>query len=89
MPLISGFQATTVWKAFLLNSIVAALTVVMAVIIKGRFDTYIDKRGNKVIHKTNMRSILLTLGVAFLTSFVAYTVMHELFGFGRGMLAEN
>ena len=83
------FHATNIWRAFLLNSIVAALTILMALIIKGHFDTYVDERGHKVTHQTNTVSVGLTLIIAFITSFLAYTVMYFLFGFGRAMTVTS
>jgi len=86
---IFKYHATNVWRAFLLNSIVSALTILIALIIKGKLDTYEDEKGHKIIHKTNAISIGLTLVIAFITSFMAYSLMHVLFGFGGGMTSSS
>lgn len=43
MPL----KSTTIWKAFILNSIVSTLVIVLAITIKDRMDKYSDKEGER------------------------------------------
>ena len=40
MPLINNFRATNIWKAFILNSIAAAIVIVIGVTVKAHYDTY-------------------------------------------------
>ena len=86
MALFEGFRATDVWKAFALNSIVAALVILIAMLIKDHLDVYKDKRGNKIDRITSFKSISLTLAGTFAASFLAFTVMHFTFDYGRGQL---
>ena len=83
MPIIKGFQSTTVWKAFILNSIASTLVIFVAMLVKGRMDTY---TGGVEPH-TTVSGTLLTLVLTFITSFTAFTIMYFLFGFGKGMLS--
>ena len=89
MPLIKGFQATNVWKAFTLNSIVASFVVIIALVTKDSFDTYVTEKGEKVTRHTSWWSILLTFVIAFTTSMVVYTTMHFTFGYGGGLLTDT
>ena len=88
MPLIKNFRSTNIWKAFILNSIAAAIVIVIGITVKDHFDTYTtdDDSKGKITRKTNFTSISLTILFTFLTSFVAYTIMYIVFGFGGGML---
>jgi hypothetical protein len=90
MPLIQNFKSTNVWNAFILNSIAAAIVIVIGISVKEHFDTYIvdDNNSNKVKRTTNFTSISLTILFTFLTSFLAYTIMYFVFGFGGGMLTS-
>jgi membrane-associated HD superfamily phosphohydrolase len=85
MPLIHGFQATTVWKAFALNSIASALVILIAIMVKGKFDHYVDKDNKDVQHYTTLTGVILTLFFTFLASFASYTILYFVFGFGFGM----
>ena len=50
MPLIQNFKSTNVWNAFILNSIAAAIVIVIGISVKEHFDTYIvdDNNSNKI-----------------------------------------
>ena len=85
MVLYEGFRATNVWKAFTLNSIVAALVIMIAMLMKQWLDTYQDEKGRSVTRVTSFKSVSLTLIATFLASFGAYTIMHFVFDFGGGM----
>lgn len=89
MPLIEGFRATNVWNAFLLNSVLSSLVIFVAMTIKAHFDTYKDEKGHNVTQSTNLKSIMITLGVTFCASFVAYVFMYLLVGYGGGLLVSN
>lgn len=90
MPLIKNFRSTSIWKAFILNSIAAAIVIVIGMTVKEHFDTYIvdDNNSNNIKRTTNFTSISLTILFTFLTSFLAYTIMYFVFGFGGGMLTS-
>jgi len=89
MPLIRNFRSTTIWKAFILNSIAAALVIVIGITVKDHVDTYtVDSQPDKIQRNTNVMSISLTILFTFLTSLLAYTIMYFVFGFGGGMLTD-
>ena len=89
MPLVRNFQATNVWKAFVLNSIVTTLTIFMAMTIRDHFDIYTDvSNDNTVKRKDSMKSKIAVLLAAFCTSMIVYIFMYFVFGYGRGMLAS-
>lgn len=90
MPLIQHFRSTNVWNAFILNSIAASIVIVIGMTVKEHFDTYIvdDNNSNKIKRTTNFTSISLTILFTFLISFLAYTIMYFVFGFGGGMLTS-
>ena len=91
MPLIQNFRSTNIWKAFVLNSIVSTLIIFIAITIKTHFDVYSrpkDDRSKRVKVTTNVKSVVLTLGITFLSSMLAYTTLYLIFGFGGGMLTN-
>ncbi len=90
MPLIDGFRSTSVWKAFILNSISSTLVIFIAMYVKQRYDniTYI-KKNEQITHTTNLKSVLITLSVTFISFMLAYTIMHFIFGYGGGMLVSK
>jgi hypothetical protein len=94
MPLIKNFKATDVWRAFLLNSILSAIVIFIALTVKSNFDNYRLKKGQEnknddtIDRTTNSESIILTLLFTFIASFASYTLMYWIFGFGGGMIAH-
>tara|TARA_Y100000389_G_C17396512_1_gene482859 strand:+ start:485 stop:757 length:273 start_codon:yes stop_codon:yes gene_type:complete len=88
MAIISDFKATSIWKAFLLNSLVSALIILIAIIIKGKFDKYIYYK-NTVKRKSTWTSIILTFLFTFLSTFAAYSLMNFIFGYGGGQLVSS
>lgn len=100
-PLIHHFTSSTIWKAFVLNSIAASLVIFIAVTTKKIFDSYFDDNGDDDIedddhnvdkkqnHTTNPLSVFLTLTSTFMTSMLAYTILYVLFGFGGGMISVS
>jgi hypothetical protein len=87
MPIFKGLRSTTIWKAFLLNSIASSLIIVIAITIKNRFDIYKDINGDKIKESTSAKSLLITIFVTFAASYTSYVVLYLLFGFGGGMLS--
>jgi hypothetical protein len=80
-PLIHHFHASSLWKAFMLNSLAASLVIFIAMATKKNFDSYTGH--------DNAISIILTLSTTFVTSMVAFTMMYVLFGFGVGMITPK
>lgn len=97
MPIIKNFLATNVWKAFILNSILTSVIILVSVTSKQYLDSYIiidnnedDKKGNnKIVHKTNFKSLMISLLLTFTISMLSYTIMYFTFGYGSGMLVSN
>ena len=80
MPLIKGFESTTILKAFLLNSLASTLIILLAITIKKYYDQLIQQKFNK------FTMIIKTLVFTFLTTFISYYSLYFLFGYGKGML---
>lgn len=94
--LIKGFKGTTIWKAFILNSIVSALVVVIAITVKSELDNwkitgtdYDSYDPNyKAKRDTSFQSIMITTVVAFMASMITYVAMYYAVGFGGGMIVS-
>ncbi len=91
MPIIKNFRATNVWKAFILNSMLTSIVILVSITSKQYLDNYIDldDDDNKVIHKTSFKSLIITLILTFIVSMISYIIMYFTFGFGGGMLAAS
>ena len=91
MPIIKNFRATNVWKAFILNSMLTSIVILVSITSKQYLDNYtdVDDDDNKVIHKTNFQSLIITLILTFIVSMISYIIMYFTFGFGGGMLAAS
>lgn len=90
MVLIHHFNSTTLWKAFVLNSLTTSLVILIAILVKTRLDNDLNVHPNSPVEKLsfNWYSIIVTLLITFGTSLIAYLIMYILFGFGAGMLAD-
>jgi hypothetical protein len=88
MPLIQ-FHATNYVRAFILNGLASALIIVIAIYIKGKFDTYKDPDGTDITRETNFKSMGLTFMFTFLASIAGYVLLYYTFGFGGGMLSAS
>ena len=80
MALIKGLKSTTITKAFFLNAVASALIVVLAILIKSKFDN--------IFGKDNVKSIGLTFLITFIVSLLSYFTLFWLVGYGKGMLSE-
>ena len=89
MPIIEGFRATTVWKAFILNSLASSIIILLAIVIKERFDTFHDKKGHVVTRTTSKVGLFVTFLITFLASFAAFSGLHFLVGYGGGMTVQD
>lgn len=90
MVLIHHFNSTSLWKAFVLNSMVTSLVILIAITLKSNLDNYItvdDKTSRRGV--TNWYNTTITLLVTFCTTLISYLIMYLLFGFGGGMLVES
>ena len=89
MPLIKNFKSTTIWKAFILNSIVSTLVIILAITIKDRMDKYTDKKGKKITRTTDLKILGATILVTFSATLMAYILMYITVGYGGGMLTND
>ena len=80
MPLIRGFHATNIKKAFLLNAIAAALIASVAVIVKDRLDVK-----TKLVYTDKFAVVLI---ITFISAIIVYNMLYLVFGFGGGMLTN-
>lgn len=87
MPLIFDFRSTTIWKAFILNSLAASIAIVVALYVKTNYDTYIDRHNRTIQEVTNPTSIFFTFIATFTATFLSFTLLHFIFGYGAGQLA--
>jgi hypothetical protein len=86
MPLIQNFKSTSLWKAFVLNSISASIVVVLAISIKDGLDRFTNYN-NDDKPKTNFSNIIITLLITYSITMLTYIFMYFIFGYGGGMLS--
>tara|TARA_B100001094_G_scaffold333313_1_gene410605 strand:- start:7428 stop:7751 length:324 start_codon:yes stop_codon:yes gene_type:complete len=103
IPLVKGFKATNRTNAFILNSLRAAVVIVLTIAAKDYFDKYVkidvkhtDNDGDGehddhtvIIRQTNIKSLLISFLVAFSVSMIAFTTLYVVFGFGGGLLTNE
>ena len=88
MPLIQNFRSTSLTKAFILNSIAASITVVLAIAIKDGLDRFTNYNKNEEENKPDFSNIIITLIITYCVSMLTYIFMFYVFGFGGGMLSN-
>ena len=87
MPcLIPGFQVTSVWQAFVLNSLASTFVIFIAIAVKERYDSYRDKSNQEITRSTDTKSVTLTMLATFFASMVAYTLLWTVFGYNAGIM---
>jgi len=99
IPLVKGFKATNRTNAFILNSLRAALVIVLTITAKDYFDKYTtiikishtgdDDEHKIIIRQTSLKSLLISFLVAFTVSMLAFTILYIIFGFGGGLLTNE
>lgn len=98
MALFSGFKATTIFKAFMLNAFVAAIVATLIIELRialqneknwlyEYFNTYWFPGGSPQL--TNLQKIQSTFIVGFIASLIVYNFLYVIFGFGGGMLSSS
>ena len=94
IPLIDGFRANTILKAFILISLVTSISSVVAIETRSELDDTKSKLyiaindwfpGKKLGSIVIMFFVFLT---TFLTSFAIYMLLHILFGYGSAMIID-
>jgi hypothetical protein len=92
MPLIKNFRATDVWKAFILNSLLTSVIILVSITSKQYLDNFVEdddaNTTSKNIRKTSIPNILISFVLTFIISMLSYTIMYYTFGFGGGMVAS-
>ena len=79
MPWFTGFRATNLRKAFILNSIAAACVASIAVLVKDR----IDANYPKLRYQDKFYAVFI---VSFISSIIVYIILYRMFGFGKSMI---
>ena len=79
MPWFTGFRATNLRKAFILNSIAAACVASIAVLVKDR----IDANYPKLRYQDKFYAVFV---VSFISSIIVYIILYRMFGFGKSMI---
>ena len=95
IPLIEGFRANTIIKAFILASLVTAISAVVAIETRRELDDtksslYITV--NKWFPGKKLGSIAITFFVfatTFFTSFLVYNLLHVIFAYGSAMIIDK
>lgn len=80
-PLVQNFKATTITKAFFLNSIATGAIAMIAVETRMQLDRHTDySERNKVI---------INLVTTVVSALLTYWLMYLIFNFGGGMLTNG
>lgn len=94
-PIINGFKSTSIRNAFILNSMLAAFTAIIAIklterVEQNKSDFYIFM--NKIIPgKTigDSMKVVIVFITTFISSLIVYHILHLLFGFGAAMIIDD
>ena len=81
-PLLKGFKSTSIFRAFILNSLAIAIIAVFTIEIKDTLDK------NETNLNKNLR-IFITFLSSLAIGLTCYGMMWLIFGFGGGMLINN
>ncbi len=94
MALINDFKATTYFKAFILNAIVAAFVAAIAV----EFRMILDEDKNPIaVYLYNIigndisevERFLIVFVVTLLAAYICYHIMYLIVGYGGGFITTN
>ena len=81
MPLTHKFRSTTIFNAFILNSIVVSMTALCSTL----FHHYMDK----YLQLSIPFLITITVVFSFSICMILYLLLYHLFGYGGGMLVNK
>ena len=79
MPLFDKFRSSTIFNAFVLNSIASTMAIVVSALVQKYISEGFSGAGSFV-------GFILNLAMTFITYMIGYGAMYFLFGFGSGML---
>ena len=94
IPLIEGFRASTIIKAFILASLVTAISAIVAIETRREFD---DTKSTLYITLNDwfpgkrlgsIAIIFFVFVTTFLTSFLVYNLLHIIFAYGAAMIID-
>lgn len=92
MSLIKNFRATDVWKAFILNSLLTSIIILVSITSKQYLDNFIEDNDTTItgknVRKTSVPNIIISFVLTFIISMISYIIMYYTFGFGGGMVAS-
>jgi len=94
-PLTKSIRATGLWKAFFLNSLVAAAVVVLGISIRRLFEDekgsvygfFNDLYATKKLSDTQILTIQFP--ATFIAAFVVYLIMYAIFYYGGNLLIHQ
>ena len=95
-PLTKRFRATNLFNAFILNSVIAAITAALLVELRLQLqdtnDTILKDFISsifKVDNLNNYQKVLAVFIVGIFVSFIVYNLMYYFLSYGGGMLVSN
>ena len=98
-PLTTKFRSTNLFKAFILNAVITAITSALLVELrlqlqdnkKTFFKNYITKvvKPDKDNNLHNYQKVLAVFITGIVVSFIVYNLMYYLLSFGGGMLTTR
>ena len=77
-PIIPNFRSSDILNAFVLNSLSAALVILVALRTRDAFEL-----------KTSTQSYITMFATTFITSLLTLTVMYITMGYGQGMVIKT
>ena len=96
-PLIKGFRATTIFKAFLINAFLSALIATIVVEVRyiieyGKGSTYENIRkffngGNDFVG--DLDKVTSTFAIGFFVTILLYNILYILIEYGGGLLTPS
>ena len=95
IPLIEGFRANTIMQAFILASLVTAISAVVAIETRRELE---DTKSSLYITVNNwfpgkklgsLAIIFFVFVTTFFTSFLVYNLLHIIFAYGSAMIIDK
>ena len=81
MVLVKGIKTNNMWKSFALNALATALATIFGIEAK-----YIIEKNVKAKKWPEIVKALIAFLAMFIIAFLAFTLMHFAFGFGKKMV---
>lgn len=87
-PLIVEFRETTIFKAVILLSIISCITLALSMNLTLLISDFEDEYGNKSKKVFDVWTVLLSMIICFVSTFVAYSLIIKFFGFGKSLVSD-